>query len=90
MLNNKNTERFNKVNSLGLNTHIVVCFRDETAHFVCKKITRIYFPIYLFTYLILRLYCVSVCVCTYVFINLFICNLETTWKVKRLLTKKSL
>ena len=49
MLNNKNTERFNKVNSLGLNTHIVVCFTDETAHFAFKKILFKFVFIYLLT-----------------------------------------
>ena len=80
--NNKKTQRFNTVNSLGLNTHIVVCVTDETAHFACKKIT-IYIPIYLSIYFFLCMY-------VYVFINLFIYVLETIWKVKRLLTMKSL
>ena len=47
-----------------------------------------YLSIYLLNFV--SVMCECMCVCTYVFINLFICNLETTRKVKRLLTKKSL
>ena len=52
MLNNnkKKTHRFNTVNSLGINTHIVICVTDETAHFACKKLLFKFPFMYLFIY----------------------------------------